>query len=334
MQLTSATTTLVPLLLVMGSLFFASSSHRLADGSSCNSMNSRTSVVELSCGYKWEVLVDVDNTDNTGEIRYTETATSSVRLNYRGVVRDMQRHVSDDKVSFDLSLDIVKVDITSRVHAEHGSRKVVEYESTVEHEITKSEERTLTTDIRVGARSMVKIYRLVYNCPGLFYKTTTLSTTPYKVDDVNVHYTVQRACFLKDIHVTYAKDAVSKPYDSLVEQHGRSTDVNAGFGGEFVYLVPVWTDRVSEAVTSIEVIIQREENRSFRDLSKGAGGDYRYLKMMRNPYSHTRVTKVGLWRAPNASPTPGSRGWNSWTGDINRNRGGDFLYVCWMNREV
>jgi hypothetical protein len=47
------------------------------------------------------------------------------------------------------------------------------------------------------------------------------------------------------------------------------------------------------------------------------------------------VTEVGLWRSQHwASPGPVRNGWDGCSSDLNKGRGGDYLYLCWKCRDV
>jgi len=70
------------------------------------------------------------------------------------------------------------------------------------------------------------------------------------------------ADYLKDIRVVYTEDKMSKPADSIQGTSGLNTDINSGFGGEFVWFVPVWTSSLSEEASSTEVVVQKEPNKA------------------------------------------------------------------------
>lgn len=44
------------------------------------------------------------------------------------------------------------------------------------------------------------------------------------------------------------------------------------------------------------------------------------------------ITDIGLWRSHDDQNTPPS-GWEGMTGDINRSRSGDYLYLVWRTKE-
>lgn len=84
-------------------------------------------------------------------------------------------------------------------------------------------------------------------------------------------------------------------------------------------------------MTNVQVVVQSKRNDAYNDLAAGAGGSYRYLKMLQDS-SHTRIKRVGILRSPKAKYIYGNRreyGWDECTGDINEDRKGDWLHLCW-----
>jgi len=54
-------------------------------------------------------------------------------------------------------------------------------------------------------------------------------------------------------------------------------------------LFPVWTTSLSERASSVEVEVQKEPNKAYDDLAKGTGGDFRYLKMVRDLFKNQQL---------------------------------------------
>jgi hypothetical protein len=46
------------------------------------------------------------------------------------------------------------------------------------------------------------------------------------------------------------------------------------------------------------------------------------------------VTSLKLWRAGSAGSRPFRDGYTHWTTDINKDRSGEFLFVCWKVKQV
>lgn len=44
------------------------------------------------------------------------------------------------------------------------------------------------------------------------------------------------------------------------------------------------------------------------------------------------ISELGLWRSGDEQNNP-PHGWNGKTGDINRGRGGDYLYLVWKTKQ-
>ena len=91
-----------------------------------------------------------------------------------------------------------------------------------------------------------------------------------------------------------------------------------------VYLVAEYTIKRSEAASAFSLLTTYNEDFSAADLSKSDRLPlFRYIRTL---YSYDRsqaVTKVWLSRTKDTQEGDGR------TGDINRDRGGDFLYLCW-----
>ena len=96
----------------------------------------------------------------------------------------------------------------------------------------------------------------------------------------------------------------------------------------FVWLVPHYTEDARGAATGFEVIIQGDSDPSLQDLAKGAGGDYRYLKIETDVTQERKVTQVTLLRQDSAL-TKVPEGWDGTTIDINKGRGKTYLYLIW-----
>ncbi|KAK0186213.1 hypothetical protein F5146DRAFT_1069856 [Armillaria mellea] len=105
-------------------------------------------------------------------------------------------------------------------------------------------------------------------------------------------------------------------------------DINKGFGGQYVYLVPKYTPNRSEAARAFSFHTTDVEDMCADDLSKGDG-----LALFRYLHAHYRPNDDD-WRPPirnvwlTEEKTP-SRDENGRTDDLNKDRGGRFLFLCW-----
>lgn len=46
---------------------------------------------------------------------------------------------------------------------------------------------------------------------------------------------------IKGIQVVYTSSSGKRPENAITEMYGKSADINCGFGGDYVWLVPIWT---------------------------------------------------------------------------------------------
>ncbi len=94
-----------------------------------------------------------------------------------------------------------------------------------------------------------------------------------------------------------------------------------------------------EALTNIQFVYQSNRNDAYDDLAPWDKGYLRYLKMIRNNDSYTRINRVGLLRSPRHTWIYGDRkefGWDECTSDMNEKKVGrdedfvaDYLHLCW-----
>lgn len=109
-------------------------------------------------------------------------------------------------------------------------------------------------------------------------------------------------------------------------------DINKGFGGKYVYLVPRWSSDRHCAADTIEVHIEEHDpewarHRGLHDVAKGAGGSYRFV-VPQNYNNACKITEVALWSGSHALERAPDC-WTDFTSDINRGRGGRYLHVVY-----
>ena len=82
------------------------------------------------------------------------------------------------------------------------------------------------------------------------------------------------------------------------------------------------------AVTSFDIVIQKERDPSRDDLAKGAGGDYRYLILVKNITQLEKVTEIALLRLDGTVGDGPKSDWK-YSSNINEGRGQPALYLIW-----
>ncbi|KAI3322313.1 hypothetical protein HD806DRAFT_536151 [Xylariaceae sp. AK1471] len=140
-----------------------------------------------------------------------------------------------------------------------------------------------------------------------------------------------RPSYISGIKVVYGENA---PSDRISEINKGVPDINHNFGGEYVWLVPEWTEDRDKAVTYFDVLITGSSQASKSDLAKGASGKYRYLVPQADVHIEKKLKRLALYRKSNSEgPVHGSdikdRGYTDFSTDINAGRGGDYLYLIW-----
>lgn len=60
---------------------------------------------------------------------------------------------------------------------------------------------------------------------------------------------------IKGIKVVYTYQNGDKPENYITEMYGKSADINSGFGGNYVWLVPIWTTEMVRFISSFSLRI-------------------------------------------------------------------------------
>lgn len=97
----------------------------------------------------------------------------------------------------------------------------------------------------------------------------------------------------------------------------------------YVWLVPEYTHIGADAATGFKFRIQNSADNSSYDLAKGAGGEYRYLFVLKDN-GERKVRYVRLSRKEREMRFEGWEG----TGNINQGRKGSFLYLIWRTESI
>jgi len=161
---------------------------------------------------------------------------------------------------------------------------------------------------------------------------------------------LQDGLFLEDVEIKYG----THPSEIVLEAFGDKSNINKGYGGKNVWLVPKWTRDPNRASTSFSIQLTNAQQPGRNDLTNGSNSSWSCLlpnlepvrseptKSANMPYCYlerqcendrpTRVRQAFLIRTPQLLQTAISNRWiDGWTGDINRGRGGKFLYLVWKN---
>ncbi|TBU39220.1 hypothetical protein BD309DRAFT_970200 [Dichomitus squalens] len=139
--------------------------------------------------------------------------------------------------------------------------------------------------------------------------------------------------WISGIEVRYGCQPSQRPPERVLEEGGKSENINEGLCGKYVWLVPQYTRREYQAATGFEVVIQCLPDMSKKNLSKRGGGKYRYLLPIMDTRQRRKIVHVVLLRQSQDLPCV-PPGWDGATGNINEGRGNSFLYLLWKAESV
>ena len=112
--------------------------------------------------------------------------------------------------------------------------------------------------------------------------------------------------------------------------------INTNPHHRYVWLIPEFTENPDDALSGVDVIITDDPAPGRTDdLAVGAGGQYRYLDRQYNHAVPDKMVAAALYRIPETADGKSlPDGWQARSGDLNRKRGGDFLYIVWKSHHV
>ncbi|KAG8908758.1 hypothetical protein FRB99_002996 [Tulasnella sp. 403] len=123
--------------------------------------------------------------------------------------------------------------------------------------------------------------------------------------------------------VRYVK-SVKIEYGWKVPNPFKPPDVNNHLGGQYVYITPVYTTKRCEAASSFQAVVTRNEDLCATDLAKGDGKEFfRYIAVYYTFGGNAAITEVWVSTKKDTAEGDGR------TENINKGRGGDFVYLCW-----
>ncbi|KAF5329226.1 hypothetical protein D9758_018194 [Tetrapyrgos nigripes] len=139
--------------------------------------------------------------------------------------------------------------------------------------------------------------------------------------------------YIKNIYGV-SSDSSHPPENCVKELNTSHPDINRGFKGKYVWLIPERANNADEAGTYIQIEITSEHHSGQQDLAQGAGGKYRYLHVLHDSNENEKITEAALYRKSNsAGPVTleeaARAGFNRVSSDINEGRGGDFLHLIY-----
>ncbi|THU93366.1 hypothetical protein K435DRAFT_670398, partial [Dendrothele bispora CBS 962.96] len=129
--------------------------------------------------------------------------------------------------------------------------------------------------------------------------------------------------------VVLGSESYMAPVDRVKEVGGGNDDINADFGGNYVWLVPEYTVDKNKALTNIKFVLADKQNSAYGDLASGAGGKYRYLIPEVDTSNPKKISKLVLWRYPDSNLSTSGITSKGRTSDLNAERKKTYLYLGW-----
>lgn len=166
-------------------------------------------------------------------------------------------------------------------------------------------EHTERQEYSIAVGDKLYVYQRVFTGPGLYFMLDTTTVTSQETepaDDKDVDIVVVSAPrrFIQYMDVAYGDKESDAPEDRVRTLQRASEDINHGFGGKYVWMVPYWTFDADRAATSFDIFIQKDRNPAWKDLAKGADGDFRYVYSNHDDYQTRKVVGAKLIRSPKA----------------------------------
>ena len=229
--------------------------------------------ISIEGKYKWSLLLNIDNSQNTASYKRTikKKIIKDIVIEdlYEKIFEKSEKKLLCKKYNLDLSATYKIIAGSISINSENEKLMLIDekYKQISNYNYKIHQEYEKEEIIEVGPQSKFKLYQLEYSGPGLHYKTDIISSEPCSIDHVFIDVNIEEVLFLKSIDVVYTKQEIERPDSIIKEINNLSADINSSFGGIYVWLVPIYTKNCEEALTDIDVIIQKESNYNHKDLS-------------------------------------------------------------------
>ncbi|CAF1623373.1 unnamed protein product, partial [Didymodactylos carnosus] len=250
----------------------------------------KSTKVEFKGKLHWELIFDFNHIekDATAEREKTEKIRElyTVRTVVETVDETAKTKTNTDNVSFSLGAT-TKLLSASIGSSFENSEKVCSFMSKHMQE-TKNHEREWEVEekYKLRANTRLALYQIYFMAPGVVYPGALVND---KQDDKDVHIfiDVQTIELIRDLQVRYGNNPSDASEENWVQEINKQNDVNSGdlnkgFGGKYTWLVPEYTTNVKDAATSFTIYVQSQAKQHWDDIAKGTGGDFRYVKPIKN----------------------------------------------------
>jgi hypothetical protein len=203
---------------------------------------------------------------------------------------------SSSRTKFDLSALYQAVSVTYNTGFEF-SEEISAFVLTTrdQKDIRREGEYEEIRKYQIGPHSSLHLYQQYFKAAGIEYACNAFSTAKNPDEKVDLYIKMRPVQFLNGIRVVYGTKPSDVPPDRVREVGGLSNDINCGYHGDYMWLIPEYTFRIEDAVTGFDLFIQNTATAG-PDLASGAGGEFCYLVSIKNPREKKKITEIALMR--------------------------------------
>ncbi|KAK0214551.1 hypothetical protein IW262DRAFT_277519 [Armillaria fumosa] len=294
----------------------------------------------------WKLIGDYDNSENSGSITHkttVEKTTSYTASTFRQDVSNETKKAIQSwaiKAEAGASYGAVSASVSAEDNSSTEINNLMERTTNSQTEEKQETKSNTEKTFNVGPNSRLVLYQQCFSCAGVVLESDVIRTDSKRGEEstkiVDINVVIEEQEFIKDVKVVYSAQASGQPDGRVLEYSGGKSDINKGFDGKYVSLVPVYTKDIREAAVTFEVIIQhnRDREKGLSDLAEGADGSYRYLVPHKDERNDKKIYELALGRSIQGYTKEHIRslGYDDSTNDINEGREKDYLYLLWKSK--
>ncbi|KAG6886397.1 hypothetical protein C0995_008168, partial [Termitomyces sp. Mi166 len=294
----------------------------------------------------WDLKFRYNNIKNANSIveryEFTESGSYTSQTFNEAVSSEAKKlsETSSTQLESGTSYGPISASLTSSFQTSKEVSNLLEQTTREQKEETNSYTRSASRNYTVGPKSMLVLYQRVFKAPGITVREEVFRAEPEPLsqeeleEEVPINLVLAQKKFIKGFRIVYSDQPSDAPADRIREWFKGSDDINDTFGGKYVWMVPETTTDVSQALTGFDLFIQGNNDPRYSDLAAGAGGSYRYLVPVKQSHSNMYISEVTLVRSKeDILSSLSDLIWNDlptgYTNDINKGRGGGYLYLVW-----
>lgn len=296
-----------------------------------------TTTVRSEATFSWKLVFSYENPNDKDTIVQTYESKVSRHVSLSSAYEKIytEAKTQSTTISFGMNFDIIGFDILGGgMKSDYETQSSISVSDEIKRSISTTEdtssETTVTAYWPVNPGTKLEIYQLCFTAPGIYEDFSVFSSSNKTPLTIPIAYYIKPKQFIEKLEVVYGNLPSQLPQNVVEELSNQSPDINKGYGGDYVWLVPVWTTDAKKAATSFQFIKQDQPDpdRTNEDLARGAGGSYRYLiPLIDLPDDTKRIVEVNLVRS--SKPIDAFPDFDNHTTDINEGRKGDYLYLGW-----